>query len=301
MFGFGQTADIVCLIIIILVSLFAFIVLVSCVVGECLVKTIRKKVGNFYGENIPTDITIYNKVDKVILKGWFFENKHKHTKETVIFCHGYGQRRDVEPFYEILKGMIDNGYNVLTFDFRRCGESGGKTVTLGIKEVNDLNAVIEFAKVELKQDKIALLGYSMGAVTVLRCGSNPDVSCLIADSPFCDLHNYLLGNLTKWTKLPKFPFSYILLKYFYFRSGYNLKKVDIISDVQKYNDKPLFLIHSKGDSYISFRNSEQIYEVRSKEKTEIWIGENSEHCDMCVDLGDEYIARISKFLRENIN
>ena len=55
---------------------------------------------------------------------------------------------------------------VVTFDFRGHGRSGGLS-TLGDKEINDLDVAVHYAR-ELGYEKVAAVGFSMGASVVLR-------------------------------------------------------------------------------------------------------------------------------------
>src|ERR1700728_732492 len=65
---------------------------------------------------------------------------------------------------------IANRFNlvagVITFDFRGHGRSGGLS-TLGDLEINDLDVVVAYAR-ELGYQRIAAVGFSMGASVVLR-------------------------------------------------------------------------------------------------------------------------------------
>jgi pimeloyl-ACP methyl ester carboxylesterase len=65
---------------------------------------------------------------------------------------------------------IANRFNrmagVLTFDFRGHGRSGGLS-TLGDREINDLDVVVRWAR-ELGYQRVAAVGFSMGASIVLR-------------------------------------------------------------------------------------------------------------------------------------
>src|SRR5205807_2673244 len=65
---------------------------------------------------------------------------------------------------------IANRFNrtagVLTFDFRGHGRSGGLS-TLGDREIRDLDVVVAYAR-ELGYQRVAAVGFSMGASIVLR-------------------------------------------------------------------------------------------------------------------------------------
>ena len=63
--------------------------------------------------------------------------------------------------------ILQNGLSLCVFDFSGCGNSEGEFVTLGHKEVDDLNAIIQKVMEAYKPCGIGLWGRSMGATTAL--------------------------------------------------------------------------------------------------------------------------------------
>lgn len=90
-----------------------------------------------------------------------------------------------------LKNLIHK-FDVVAFDFRGCGNSDGKYLTLGFLEKNDLKAVIEYVEAKFGPRKWMIWGRSMGAVTAILYTakfeqSSDRISGLVLDSPFSDL------------------------------------------------------------------------------------------------------------------
>ncbi len=83
----------------------------------------------------------------------------------IVVAHGFTlswQRPNVWRIANRLNEMA----GVLTFDFRGHGRSGGLS-TLGDREINDLDVVVRWAR-ELGYQRVAAVGFSMGASIVLR-------------------------------------------------------------------------------------------------------------------------------------
>ncbi|HEY2262252.1 MAG TPA: alpha/beta fold hydrolase, partial [Streptosporangiaceae bacterium] len=83
----------------------------------------------------------------------------------IVVAHGFTlswQRPNVWRIANRLNQMA----GVLTFDFRGHGRSGGLS-TLGDREINDLDVVVRWAR-ELGYQRVAAVGFSMGASIVLR-------------------------------------------------------------------------------------------------------------------------------------
>lgn len=250
------------------------------------------------------EIEFLSRKDKVRLSGWWIDAcTPNRSNKVVITAHGYTNERAMEGIEGLLlaKFLSENGYNVLMFDFRNAGKSKGRTTGIGYFEKHDLFSAIDFSIKEKKQEKIALLGWSMGASTALVAGcEHPNVSAIIADSPFSDLESYLRQNLSFWSKLPSRPFTPMII--------YSMKKLLKIdsSDVSPMNivknaiGKSFLLIHSKSDEAIPYLESEKIYqEISSGHHKELWLTENAEHINSYLVFKEEYERRVLTFLNEH--
>jgi fermentation-respiration switch protein FrsA (DUF1100 family) len=249
------------------------------------------------------EIEFLSRKDRVQLSGWWIDacSSNKSNK-VIITAHGYTNERSMEGIEGLLlaKVLSEHGYNVLMFDFRNAGKSKGRTTGIGYFEKHDLFSAIDYSIQEKRQEKIALLGWSMGASTALVAGcEHPSVSVVIADSPFSDLESYLRENLSFWSKLPKRPFTSMIM--------YSMKKllkidpsdVSPMNIVKKGNGKSLFLIHSKSDEAIPYVDSEKIYqEISSEHHKELWLTENAEHINSYLLFKEEYERRVLQFLNE---
>lgn len=282
---------------------------VSIYTGLRLVKPKRvviKELPNEHGLEFE-EITFKSKHDNTLLKGWWIPAKlngdFNSDNKTVIFAHGYGNNRGVYSIsvIKLAKRLCMEGYNVLVFDFRASGESEGKYVTIGKFEKYDLLSAIDFVVDQRKSINIHLIGWSMGAATSILAGAESKyVKCVIADSPFGNLKEYLNKNLSYWSGLPNIPFRSIILGVLPKTLGIDIKDVDTVKAAEKFKGKPLFLIHSKDDSAIPYEESIRIFEVLdNKESSKLWITEKAEHIRSYLVYKDEYEDNIVDFLNKN--
>lgn len=104
-----------------------------------------------------------------------------------ILFHGYRScaLRDCSGGHALSRKM---GFNALVVDQRAHGESGGQTITFGIKEHQDCLCWIQYCNNRFGNKRpVILSGLSMGAATVLmaaNCTLPDNVACIIADSPY---------------------------------------------------------------------------------------------------------------------
>ncbi|NOY99358.1 MAG: alpha/beta hydrolase [Chloroflexi bacterium] len=111
------------------------------------------------------------------------------------------------------------GYNLVYFDLRACGKSGGSTITLGKEEANDLVGVINWIMAN-KQAKdgqalngIGLLGMSMGGNVALR-GAIQLQETFVDNLAVVSIGAYRYDTMVEksikfWTALPDFFIPFI--------------------------------------------------------------------------------------------
>ncbi|HHW49110.1 MAG TPA: alpha/beta hydrolase [Clostridiaceae bacterium] len=235
----------------------------------------------------------------VILSGWFFEKKDSN--KTVILSHDYGKNRLQfgEQTLDIVKGLLNKGYNVLAFDFRNSGKSGGSVTTISMLEKEDLLGAVKYAKESCGSKHIVLMGFSMGASTsLLTAAESSDVDAVIADSPFSDFNSYLKNRLIRW-KLPEFPFNVTIPFFIELFTGTEIEKLDIESAVKKIAPKPVLFIHGSKDAIV--RSSEvsrlaSLYSSTGNANAEFWECEGSGHLDAYSCNPDAYLSKVLEFL-----
>ncbi len=110
----------------------------------------------------------------------YYENNFE---SVVILAPGWFMTKDSKSFRQMSE-IFCRYSDVITMDFRGHGHSGG-LYTFTSKEVNDLSAVIDFAKGKYK--KIYVMGFSLGGAVALIAGAeNNSITKIIAISaPSC--------------------------------------------------------------------------------------------------------------------
>ncbi len=219
------------------------------------------------------DISFYAD-DGVKLKGWFIPSLKDEEVPTVVLLHGYlGDKGSV--FYSS-QHLVEN-FNVLLFDFRYMGDSGGRYSTLGIKETRDLHAALDFLEEEKEADNIFLWGFSMGAaVSVMVAPERDVVKGVVCNSPYADiremskeiysfpvLERSLMETTLFWARLI-FGVD--------FNDDSPLKKAPLV-------DVPVFLMHAREDPVVPLEHSKVLQEAFSTE-VQTYFPEESSHGGM---------------------
>jgi alpha-beta hydrolase superfamily lysophospholipase len=245
------------------------------------------------------DAKFSSKDGKAVINGWFFEKKD--SDKTVILSHDYGKNRLQfgEQTIDLVKGFLNKGYNVLAFDFRNSGKSGGSVTSICMLEKEDLLGAIKYAKNSCGSKHIVLMGFSMGASTsLLAAAESGDVDAVIADSPFSDIKSYLDNKLMGW-KLPELPFNKTIPFFIELFTGTEIENLDIESATKEIAPKPILFIHGSDDAIVRFSDVSRLaslYSSTGSANAEIWECEGSGHLGAYSHHPDAYMSRVLEFL-----
>jgi pimeloyl-ACP methyl ester carboxylesterase len=117
----------------------------------------------------------------VTLKGWRCTAQGTRVG-TLVYLHGVADNR--ASGVEAIRRFGRRGFDVLAYDSRAHGESGGETCTYGFFEKLDLRRILDTADA----GPVVLMGASLGAAVALQHASeDPRVTAVVAAETFSDL------------------------------------------------------------------------------------------------------------------
>jgi len=123
--------------------------------------------------------------EQTSLSGWLFPAKGT-PKSTVILVHDSQKNRlqfslDTPYLYERLVSL---GYNVLAFDLRHSGQSGGTLSAFGYAEWEDVIAAISYVRKNTSTRNVILYGFGSGCAAVLLAMDRlPEAGADLSDLP----------------------------------------------------------------------------------------------------------------------
>lgn len=225
--------------------------------------------------------------DRITIKGWLIESKKANG--TVIIGHGYPfDKGNILPVAKFLYP----DYNLLFYDHRYFGESSGSISTVGIKEIKDVEAVVNFIYKRFPNKPVALYGFSLSASAMLM--AQPNVNAIVADSAYADLEHMINSIYTIFGPL-KYPFVKITELFAVIIFKVEPKKVSPAEAIKDSNI-PTFIIHGEKDSQMPVENAYALKE--SNADIEFWIVKNADHGQAYALVKDEYEQRIKSFLKK---
>lgn len=236
------------------------------------------------------------------LSGTYIFNP-KPTNNTVILVHGIAADRWESMKYSDI--YLEMGFNVLAYDSRKHGNSGGNDITLGYFEKTDLDNIVKWVKWVNPNAVIGVHGESLGAVTALLEAKldrkKKDVDFYVVDCPYSDLWELMNIKLTGDSR-PNFqPVGAFILFYADIialeKSNFSLHAVSPIT-VIKDIETPIMFIHGSNDTFIPASMSLELY-LRKKGPKGIYISPGADHAMSYLTNKQEYTDKVNQFLTEN--
>lgn len=236
------------------------------------------------------------------LSGTYIFNP-KPTNNTIIIVHGIACDRWESMKYADM--YLDMGFNVLVYDSRYHGSSGGTDITLGFFEKTDLDNIVKWVKWVNPNAIIGVHGESLGAVTALLQAkldqSKRNVNFYVVDCPYSDLRELidiklsgdLRPNFQPAASFILFYGNIVALKKSNF-SLYAVSPINAIKDIKT----PIMFIHGSNDTFIPASMSLELY-LRKQEPKGIYISPGAEHAMSYLTNKEEYTAKVKQFLTQN--
>lgn len=240
----------------------------------------------------------FNSSDEIKLAGIFIKGT---LPATIILLHGYG--RSKEQMLPQASFLNKTGFNILMFDFRASGESGGKYITFGMKEQNDLAGAISYLKIRKDVDprKIGLLGFSMGgAVAIMESAQLPEIKAIIINSSFARFKTIIWNNFQIYLKgLPFFPLGWVVLLLIKLRTGIYYPRINPIKYLGKLQKRSLMIIHGTHDKRIPMEEAMEFYK-KAPWLEELWLVKGAGHEDTYSINEGQYKEKVINFFKRHV-
>jgi hypothetical protein len=214
----------------------------------------------------------------------------------VILAHGVGD--SLESYTEVAGVLHRRGHSVLLFDFRGHGGSQGRYVTLGGREREDVRAAIGRVQQDgLASSGLVLMGWSMGAVSVLRAAADrTDLRAVVVEAPFDTYrestihHAQLYYGFPRW--LPLIPLTIGIAE---LRAGFKADDVDAVAAARRIH-APLLAIVDGADPRMPEPVVRRVFDAHAGPKR-LWVAPGMDHTG--ASLHPDYWKTVLGFLQDN--
>lgn len=225
-------------------------------------------------------------LDRLQITGLYFPPKHPQTP-AVIICHGSGQT--IRSTARIAHWLYQEGFAVLTFDYRGFGQSQGELKSYG-DLTRDLESAMSFLirQKNIDTHKIGIMGLSLGTAPAVQIASSSrNVKALLLQGTICSGEDLLFGLFPDpWVK---FCAKYLL----------DLNDLNNRSLIQRLRC-PIFIIQEAEDFITLPRDGARLYGLARKPKA-FWYVPDVGHLDTIFHYPEEYRTKVTQFFKETLS
>jgi len=242
------------------------------------------------------DVEFISRSGDVTLSGWYIPGESENP--TLIFVHGIGSLRSGDNAVDLASQLVDRGFNLLLFDLRGHGNSGGDQISGGYFEQDDILGAFDFLVHRgIPSEGIGVIGFSMGAGTaILALVEEPAIHALVADSPYAKASDLLAQETARKTVFPEWishiflPTVKIMARAFY---GIDIGAL-VPEEAAKLLSYPILVIHGMSDTRIPYDHGVRVHK-EAHPKSIIWLVPDVDHVDAFITSPEEYIEKVADY------
>lgn len=221
----------------------------------------------------PFEDIFFEAADGVRLSAWFFpaDESSRRRDMAIIICHGNGG--NISHRLPLCQALLGTGVNVLVFDYRGYGRSGGG---LG-EEGTYLDAQAAHGWLRRRGlSKIIAFGESLGGGVASELALRENITGLMLSNTFTSIAD--MG-------AEMFPFLPV--------RRFNTIKYDTLARLPRIKI-PVAVMHSREDEVVPFRHAERNFAAANEPKL-FWETRGLHNETLAVDSG-RYVAGVEKLL-----
>jgi pimeloyl-ACP methyl ester carboxylesterase len=157
------------------------------------------------------------------------------------------------------------------FDLQGTGQSQVGVALPGPGQVGDVLGAVRYARYHIAQAApIVLVGDGWGGtVALLAAEQSPDISGVLADTPFSSLATELRQNLAAWTHLPAGPFRGLLLRAWPLVTGIHPSAVDPLAGLAQLGKRPVLFVVGAKDAPAVLRQDRTL--AAADAASQLWV------------------------------
>ena len=246
-------------------------------------------------------LKIKNKTGDDLITDFRFPESGTEKLPLVILCHGFKGFKDWGCFPYMMERIAEEGNFAVSFNFSYNGtgendfdQSDFTRLDLFAentfsRELDDLGSIIDHLfenkdKYNYDKGNITLTGHSRGGgIAILKTAEDKRISKLVVLSSVCNFDRYSDTLKKKWKEVGYFEVINSRTNQM-MRLNYTLIE-DLIKnkerlDIQKAISEitvPVMIIHGAQDITVDYSNAEDLYSRSDKEKTKLFLIENTGH------------------------
>ncbi len=252
-----------------------------------MIASLQRRLTYLPTQQVPPASSVLERVEEVTyptgdgleLTGWFVAPSRRARRSSVIVAPGNGGNRALRA--PLARSLADAGMATLLVEYRGYGGNPGSPHEEGLHE--DLTAARRYlaARPEVDEQRVVLLGESLGAAVVVRSAVEGPPAAVVLRSPFTSLadvasHHY-----------PFLPVRALL------RERY--PTIERIAELHV----PLLVVAGGDDRIVPLEQSRRVFETAPGPKRFVAVP-GAGHNDVAVTSGDELVEAVVELVDEHV-
>lgn len=247
------------------------------------------------------DVRFHARGDDVRLAGWYLGARRP--RGAVVLVHGRGASKGHELTVQamaLVRRLLDDELSVLMLDLRGHGDSDPARLTYGCNERLDVLGAVDWLVARgYRPGAIGVLGASMGgSAAIAAAAEEPAIGAVVSDSAFADFAAVLRHNFPRVMRtraaLALLPGALWWVRRW---TGVALQAFRPAELARKLQQRPLLLIHSKGDRFVTAEHAQHLAAAAG---TEAWVSDTEGHVATFVAQPQAYGERVGAFFRRHL-
>lgn len=247
------------------------------------------------------DVRFHARGDDVRLAAWYLGARQP--RGAVVLVHGRGASKGNELTVQamaLVRRLLDAELSVLMLDLRGHGDSDAARLTYGCNERLDvLGAVDWLIERGYRPGTIGVLGASMGgSAAIAAAAEEPAIGAVVSDSAFADFAAVLRHNFPRVMRtrlaLALLPGALWWVRRWTGAALQAFRPAELARALQQ---RPLMLIHSKGDRFVIAEHAQQLAAAAG---VEAWVSDTDGHVATFLAQPQEYGERVGAFFGQHL-
>ncbi len=243
---------------------------------------------NFERMQIPTR-------DSIELAAFYIPSALDTSYGTFMVLHGVGACK--EYMLHVGNKLAHEGINVLIYDSRAHGRSGGEYLSYGFREKYDAIDALDFLIKNRPASKYGIWGVSYGgAVSLQTLAIEPRLELAVIESSFSTFRETVFDYKKRITKI---GWHWVADRVLYRCGQIADFNPDSIQPEQscKHITQSIVLAHGDADIHIDLKYGKRNFANLASADKEFVLLEGGAHNDMWTVGGDEYVEKLLRFIR----